>query len=230
MNNKKFTIVVPTLWKYSPFIDFLTQLVENPIIDQIIIINNDNDAVPYHSPVLAHSKIEIVAFPWNVKVNPAWNLGVWMSRCNNICILSDDVTFDTKIFDLVAEKLQPGTLIVNDVDLNPSIDKQVSILPYKEGMPLLHFGALMFVRKEDWLDIPAGLNLFYGDYWIWKTMEARFNNNYVINNLYFHTPGSVTVSTFTDRELIGRVETQFWVHAMDQFKKNYLGLLSKSNV
>ena len=227
LEDKKFSVVVPTLWKYAPFIDFLPQLVDNPIIEQIIIINNDNDAIPWRSTILSHPKIEVVTFPWNTKVNPGWNLGVWMSRCNNVCILSDDIEFDTKIFDMVAEKLQPNMLIVNAVDLDPSMDKEVTILPYKEDMSLLHFGSLMFVRKEDWLDIPAGLNLFYGDYWIWQTMEARFNNNHVISNLYFRTPGSVTVNTFADKELIGRVETQFWVNAMDQFKRNYLGLLKK---
>ena len=41
MHNDKFTVVIPTMWKYAPFIKFLADLIECDDVHQVIIIDNN---------------------------------------------------------------------------------------------------------------------------------------------------------------------------------------------
>lgn len=223
MIDTKFSIVVPTMWKFPPFLDFIRDLTKSELVGEILIINNNFQETPNHS-VLNDTKVRLFNFPSNTFVNPAWNFGVDNSNYNNICILSDDVIFDLKVFDRVAEKLKQGVLIVNvlePVETNPIIQGTAQILPFQQGMSLFHFGALMFMCKEDWLYIPNGLDLYYGDYWIWETMLGRFNQNYVINDLFFYTPGSVTCNLLPGRQDIYDRESIIYSKAIRYLKNKY---------
>ena len=53
------SVVVPTLWKYEPFLDFVSSLVQVGTIGEIIIINNNQSATPIHD-VLSHPKVKLI--------------------------------------------------------------------------------------------------------------------------------------------------------------------------
>ena len=91
------TVVVPTMWRYSPFLDLLKYILKVDVVTECIIINNDNTRTPTH-PVLTNPKVKLVDFGKNIFVNPAWNYGVQHSSNNIVCILNDDLIFDLKLF------------------------------------------------------------------------------------------------------------------------------------
>ena len=41
--------IVPTMWKYEPFPDFISDIIEHPLIGEVIIIDNNFNERPNHS-------------------------------------------------------------------------------------------------------------------------------------------------------------------------------------
>ena len=78
------SIIVPAVWGYDPFCNFLLDLVELTVIGEIIIINNNVDKTPKHD-VLSHQKVHVYNQKENILVNPAWNLGVSLAKNDKIC-------------------------------------------------------------------------------------------------------------------------------------------------
>lgn len=194
----KFSIVIPTMWRYMPFVNFIHRLAEQEYCGEIIIINNDNT----RTPIIRNSKIRLLDYGKNIGVNPAWNLGVYASKHDNICILNDDVEFDFAVFEHVNPLLKKGMFIVNslwslnDTRTNP---EKINIKLFEPTDQLFHYGSMMFITKSDWIHIPNELVIFFGDNWIWHQMQTRYNNNHVIWNLTVYTPGSVTCNSFSDK-------------------------------
>lgn len=209
------------MWKYSPFVGFLNQLVEHDKIGEIIIVNNDFSNTPQER-VLHHPKIRMHNFKFNIFVNPAWNYGVGVSQYDKLCILSDDVLFDLRLLDLLSIELVKGRLIVNSPEPPNSshvVTGNFRLVPGTDAP--WEFGSLMFITKCDWINIPAGLDLFHGDSWMWDTMKIRYGTNYMIKDLHFYTPRSVTVSNLPNREsiYIDR-ECKLYSVLLDNYKRN----------
>lgn len=221
----KFSIVIPTMWRYTPFCDFVQSLVDMEIIGEVIIINNDMELTPDHT-VLKHHKVQLCNQQANIGVNPAWNLGVIGSKYTNICLMNDDVVFDLAVFYRVANILSQGKLLVIDVkrfDDTTVNTGRIKIDPIATTENLFHFGSLMFMSKTDWIPIPNGLRIFYGDNWIWETMRRRFEQTYAISELLFYTPGSVTCNLFVNKQNILDMETEEYGRLFSE----YLSTLSK---
>jgi len=209
MKDSKFTVVIPTMWRYKPFTNFLTDLVKFHLIDEIIIINNDIKQTP-DAPVLHHEKVRMIEFVENIYVNPAWNLGVHESKNKNICILSDDVIFDIKTFYHVQEVLSPTCGVVGICLGDPNHNQppfqtgSIKIKPW-EGEPVVGFGCLMFVHKDTWIDIPDDFKVYCGDSWIFDTATWEGRTNYLITDMLYHTPHAQTsgsmVDIFLDKEI-----------------------------
>jgi hypothetical protein len=225
MSDTKFSIVVPTMWKFNLFPDFLVRLVELDSIGEIVIINNDMSAKPTHS-IFSHPKIKMHDFKINSLVNPAWNYGVGVSLFDNVCIMNDDLLFDLKIFKYLEKYLVPGRLVVYaqshsalpDGKINDG-DHTLELELHTSDVKLYEIGSLMFMKRLDYVNIPAGLDFFLGDIWIWDTMKIRFDQNYYIKNLRFYTPHRVTSNTIADREFIYvEKECKLYPTALTNFK------------
>ena len=52
------SVIIPTMWKYAPFLDYLEGVLEQNSVGEVIIINNNVYATP-DSEVLAHEKIRM---------------------------------------------------------------------------------------------------------------------------------------------------------------------------
>jgi len=200
----KFSLVVPTMWRYPPFISFLYALVDIDAIGEIIIINNMMESRP-NDAILHNPKIKIHDFHLNIFVNPAWNYGVGVSNYENICIMNDDIEFDLGIFDFLSTRLFSGGLIVyaqSHSGFRPDCHGQLSLEKIHDDSSINEIGTLMFMKRKDWTNIPAGLDFFHGDTWIWRTMQAKYNENYIIRNLRYYTPHRVTSAIIPNREFI----------------------------
>jgi hypothetical protein len=214
MTTSKFSVVIPTMWKYDPFVKFLTQLVACETVDEIILINNDNSRRP-QSHILDHKKIKFYDFGRNIFVNPAWNFGVHISQNNSVCLLNDDIVFDIKLFDRIGTILNENTGVVGIDSGTTFTNGNINIIPLQNERPY-GFGCLMYIQKSWWIDIPDNLNIFYGDDWIFNTCKNRNLINYVITNITHYTPYSVTSGSFASNELITN-EENIYIHSMNYF-------------
>lgn len=217
------SVVVPTMWKYTPFLDFLYNLVKLDVVGEVVIINNDVLATPAHK-VLANKKITLLNCDTNIYVNPAWNLGVKVSKYNKICVINDDVTVDLKLFHKMNEFLTPdiGTvgIVAGDPNLGqpPFVNGSIDIVPWT-GQFMYGFGNMFFIHKSNWIDIPSELKIYYGDNWVFDTqLFVNKKTNYMITNTFFHHEASFTTSKmvlpdFGEKEAYERMIDQIKNHA-----------------
>ena len=192
--NDKFTIVIPTMWRYKPFVRFLTDLLDNEYVSEIIIINNDSTKTP---SLPSSEKLRLVDSGKNLFVNPSWNLGVRLSKTENVIILNDDLIFDLKVFKRLSEIKDPNFGLAclcpgEEFYKQPKFkDGTIDIIKW-EGWSLFGFGQLMFIKKSQFVNIPYQLQLYYGDDWILENAMSNKRNVYAITNILLHTPFAVT--------------------------------------
>lgn len=200
--------IVPTMWFYEPFLDFVEQLVKVPEIKEVIIINNDVKRTPSH-PVLDHSKVILCNCSENIYVNPSWNLGVKLSSAEKICIANDDIIVDLKLFPIADDFVTPqvGLLGISpgrpEFGQQPLVNGSIDILPWNREHTF-GFGSLFFLHKNNWIDIPNELLVYYGDNWIFDIQIRKRNPIFIITNCFFYSPWAQTTgkirNEFMDRE------------------------------
>ena len=208
--NHQYSVIVPTMWRVAEqFKNFVVQLCQHSSVGEIIVINNDNSKTPADFPV--HEKIKILDYGKNIFVNPAWNQGVRTSRFNKICIVNDDVIFDLAVFKKLENLLTPESGIfglcpgVADFNQTPVTTGTIDIVPWT-GQHTYGFGCLMFLHKDIWREIPDGLDIYYGDNFIFDLQLHQKKTNYLITNMYFESQFAATTSDknitggFLDRE------------------------------
>lgn len=190
------SVVVPTMWKFAPFPDFLASIVDNKFISDVVVINNDRQHTPDRN-LWNHDKIKMLDYHTNLYVNPAWNLGVMHSKSDIICLANDDLIFDPRIFKKIADCLQPdhGCYGIQ------SFCKHTGDIVFEkyEQQPIHGFGQLMFVHKKNWIDIPHGLNIMYGDNFVFDMHKNHQLPNYIVKNLLHYTPCSQTIKLIPTR-------------------------------
>ena len=217
-----FTVVVPTMWKYPPFLDFVQDLSRFHLVSDIIIINNNSSRTPLH-PVLSHPKVRIFDFGNNIYVNPAFNLGVAESKNDKICLLNDDLIFDPRIFYRVDEVLNESSGVVgicpglDEFKQAPFTSGSIKIIPWTPGQHTFGFGCLMFVHRTWYEYIPGSFRLYYGDNWIFDTCLARGRTNYLITDALFHTPYATTCKDMEDAAQLLDQETSSFNQAIWEY-------------
>lgn len=222
-NDAKISVVVPTMWKFPQFLDFIADVVQVSAVDEIHIINNDIENTPEHA-VLKHAKVKLHNFPQNTFVNPAWNYGVSQSRNNKVCIMNDDVIFDTRLFCKASDFLI-GTRVLglsSGIKEYGQTEISTGLIDFQHftGQSAHGFGCLMFVSKSHWVDIPVGLNIYYGDNWIFDTTYFRYNQNYLITNMFFYTPYATTTQFLPNRGVpISEIEEPIYRARIEEFKR-----------
>lgn len=184
------------MWRYEPFLDFAQYLLRMDVVSELIIINNDNTKTP-NNPILKHPKVRMLDFGYNIMVNPAWNIGVQAAREDIVCILNDDLRFDLRLLYKIADFMRPDMgaigLMSGDIDHGqvPVTDGNIDIIPYA-GQNCIGFGELMFIHRNTWVDIPAGLNIGMGDIFIFEHALYHRRQNYFIANMFHYHYGNAT--------------------------------------
>ena len=196
---EKYSVIIPTMWRVAAqFVDFLQTLCDTKSVGEIIIIDNDISKRP-PAAVLSNSKINLLNFGQNIYVNPAWNMGVDLSRNDRLCIVNDDVVFDTAVFQHLQDRLSgdvglfglcPGVADFNQI---PVTDGNIEIVPWS-GQHTYGFGCLMFLHKKSWTRIPKGLDIYFGDDFIFNLQLTQGKKNYLITNMKHFTQFAATTS------------------------------------
>lgn len=222
-----YTVVIPTMWRYEPFLSFLKDLDNCPRVDEIILQNNDPDRTP---PGLASiKKLITYSFVKNIGVNPAWNLGVRVARNNKVLILNDDIVFDLRLFDKADEFLENP--LFGAAGLNPGLleCKQVpgttGLIRFEEYDPVknpnvMGFGCLILIRKDNWAPIPEGMKVYYGDNWIIDTSLMRNLDIYLISDMLFKTPFAATCKDLPDKDELMQRDGELYYKYKDIFWNN----------
>jgi len=183
----KFSVVVPTMWRYEGFVPFLSKLLNCTNVEEVIVIDNDTNSRP---TLPTNSKLRVFEFGTNIFVNPAWNFGIKESRCNKVLIVNDDIEFDTAVFDAVSEYVTPDNGLIGlcpgepDFNQYQITDGNIKIIKW-QGEHTYGFGCMFFVDKRNWVDIPSDLKIYYGDNFTFDLMIAANKPNYLITNMKF---------------------------------------------
>jgi hypothetical protein len=179
-----------------------------PVVGEVILINNNRQLTPHHE-VLEHSKVKHHIMEENIYVNPAWNMGASLAENDVLCILSDDVLVDLRVF-FEADKFVTKEVGALGIGINYEyyralngqfdyitniqniiISGDVTIKEHLiDGMPVAS-GSLFFIHKENWINIPEPFKIYFGDTWTFEVQKLLGRKNHRIENVFYYTPWSV---------------------------------------
>lgn len=158
------TVIVPTIWAFEPFPDYIKTVAELDDIKEIIIVDNNHNK----SPLIVHEKVRIIVQGENIFVNPAWNIGAKIASAEILCFLNDDIIVRSEVFPYVrnlfwSDRRNEIGLIGIDWD-HPVGELEYKYVCDRDSGPL--FGCLMFIRNDDYLPIPNSLKIWHGDHYL----------------------------------------------------------------
>ena len=169
-----FSIVIPTMWRSDKTEKLLEDLQASKFVKEIVII--DNDYKNKNIELDRFDKIVYLKQDQNVYVNPAWNIGVNEASCELVSICNDDINFNVdEVLEYVYEyRMALGVFGMHKEAYNGPCDetfatKVIKNVDFEVALQVGHFGALMFINKNNWIDIPTNLRIWYGDNWIGYT-------------------------------------------------------------
>jgi FkbM family methyltransferase len=212
-SKEKFSVVIPTMWRCSEiFYRALQSYIDNDLVDDIIIINNDLLKTPAWD-ILKHKKVLVFNQATNIKVNPAWNLGVNTAAQDRVAILNDDIIFDPALFEKLQGRINKDSgvhgIIAGEAHFNQplSTDYSIDFIEWKPGDIIHCFGQAMFIHKSNWIHIPDDLQIYFGDDVIMHYHLHKGLTPVMIYNIQFESPMAATSKDTTitggyyDREL-----------------------------
>ena len=170
-------VIIPTCWVPAGFPAFLTYLAkcgQYEGIGKVIVINNNVSATPKDLP----DNIIMLNQENNIFVNPAWNLGFVHSTAKTVCLLNDDITFDTGLFSIINQIDLSGIGLLG-VDLN-SRDGSIRIEPISAMPRGQGYGCMMFIDRANYKIIPDKYKIYWGDNYLFDNQSKP---NYIIRGL-----------------------------------------------
>jgi hypothetical protein len=193
-----FSVVIPTMWRSTRILGMLHRLYTSDYVDEIIIVDNDKDS----RFSFDNKKVRLLEQDENIFVNPAWNLGVKEAKNESICILNDDVTFD------VEEVFSAAARVLSD---HPSSCLGVHPLSYKEYNDSIKvaegsaigegWGCCIFLKKDNWVDIPDQFKIWFGDNWIVNNHDKCFSAVFRISTEMSTTSDSDELSDVIKKDI-----------------------------
>lgn len=178
---------MPTLWRSNYYKKMLPILDAHSLFGEIIIIDNNEKEVD--QSIFSLKKIRYLKQEENIFVNPAWNLGVKLSKFDKICLYSDDVFFDIKCLEEVYEKCVSSNGIIGfSLETISEQHDHLNFLASWEmsqvvATPSMHYryGICMFMHKESYFYIPEQLKIYYGDAFLFDQNILNNKQNYKIS-------------------------------------------------
>jgi hypothetical protein len=197
MEENKYTVIIPTLWKSERIFKLFVHLNKTDKVGEILLIDNAGlyqtfNVDDYYNNFKIQNKIKLIQPGENIYVNPAWNLGVKEAKYENIAILGDDINFDMKLFDIIDEEtLNKGIIGMdsNNYHFTEFKDAPWLSLMYAGRPRPWGWGCIILFKKKNWLPIPESIKVWYGDDWI---MHQNPTPKLVLHNFTIHTEMSTT--------------------------------------
>jgi GT2 family glycosyltransferase len=182
----KFSVIIPTLWKSGRTRKLLEDLNDSEYVGEIIIIDNSRDnRIIYLDKVKVYNQLE------NIYVNPAWNLGVSLSKYENLLLCNDDINFDTKVLEYLLSVIDDiGVIGQSSSNYVNFIKDKPNVIPFTKRPH--GWGCLICIKKNKWLDIPNELKIACGDDYLINNVKG---GAYSLTNVNIFTEMSTTSSS-----------------------------------
>lgn len=167
----KYSVIIPTLWKSNRIGKLLFDLIKCEFVDEIVLIDNGGKFFEYFE---ALDKVKLVQVDENIYVNPAWNLGVKIASNNSIALVNDDINFNPNIFGVITEDVLSEYGIIGQSQFNyKGNNSDEPVLEKWTGATRdWGWGCLIMFDKNNWVDIPDNIKIWYGDDYIFKCNPA----------------------------------------------------------
>lgn len=233
------SVIMPTMWRAPHYKKMFPLLDKHPLVGEIIVI--DNDTSQTDQSILDLKKIVYLPQKENIYVNPAWNLGVSVSKYDELLILNDDCVINPSCLTQIIWKISSDKGIFGfselsycgysfetfdqlcSMGLGSTVEfEEVDVLnnTQNSGMPHFSYGSVIFLHKQSYYTIPEEFKIYYGDLFIFW-MNLKHNKiNYTIENGLVCTKMSSTVSSKNPQ-----IESQ-----MEYEKKVFYDVFTKYNL
>jgi hypothetical protein len=209
-NLPKISAIVPTIWSDPDItINLLKSLQESKYISQIILIENKILDID-----LNFSKLERHQQSENIFVNPAWNLGVSLSKNNKLLIINDDMHFDENLIKISLPYITPQNGMIGIKTYNDEIiDKKDIIKINTPTFKFKYFASLFFIHKESYIEIPEEMRIFCGDHYLYY---FTLKQNYLLTGFKYKNEGSLSSNNKIFNDIILN-DIKNWNNIRDHF-------------
>lgn len=198
MEVNKFSVVIPTLLQCKNTLNKLLNVLDrSPNVTEIIIILNSKET---YCPL--SDKVIVINPETNLFVNPSWNIGVSVSREDNIVLLSDDVLIPDSFFPMISniDFNQCGVVGASDPHIIRSEHDKIDYFDVTgngsielSDVRTWGFGTVMVMRKSNYRSIPDELKIWCGDDWLYHKLKMEGKKNG-----FFFIPIMTKMSTTSD--------------------------------
>ena len=172
-----YSVIVPTIWASKYTTPLLERLSKTESVEEILLIDN-TDYILYPNMGWDFPKVQLIKEMKNTYVNPAWNKGVQLAKCDRIVICNDDILFDTnEYFSLLPQMdflLDFGFVGSHSLNYTLEETEKPEVQPYDNRTNTGGWGCLFAFNKKNWIPIPEQLKIWYGDNWIHGTNPNIF--------------------------------------------------------
>ena len=227
---KKLSVIIPTLQRdVETLNNLVSTLVKDEIVDEVLVIDNSLQGYSYDN-----AKVRVIVPEENLFVNPSWNLGVREAKNKYVCLANDDIrianNFCTKVLEnfsdnfgivgmntdnVINTRNEANEVIIdiNKVELTDS--KEINFKPVRYRTH--NFGIMMFFNKENYVEIPEDLKIFYGDDWIIYHAIKKGKTNQVCTGQDIYHLGSLSSSKFVD--VVKKEDKIYWNYVLPKYKR-----------
>jgi hypothetical protein len=184
---KKYTAILPTMWRSSNMENVYDMLVESKYVAEIIIIDND---FRNSRPLPFSDKVVTLMMNENIFVNPAWNMGAEIAQ-HEVILVGDDCyipKFDSII--RLINKVDYDIVGIDTSTVNNGLKPIVERLEGEFERRLPHgYGSILFIKNYKY--IPDNIKIVRGD--VIQVLNSK--NVYWIKNLQCSLEISKTVKS-----------------------------------
>lgn len=156
------------MWFSNKILNSIQVFNTSACVDEIIIIDNNS-----HSSLdlSTFSKVIHIKNENNLYVNPSWNLGVKLSKNENIIIANDDLVIKN-IDDILLHS------DINDYDLigldYKNINKGNGVVIKNSNINMEKgFGCFIVTKKSKYINIPEEIKIWYGDVFLFNSIKNK---------------------------------------------------------
>lgn len=184
---KLFSVIIPTLMTCPDILtNLLNTLERDEAVAEVIIIDNTDDS----SAKLferTKKKVTVYSFGENTYVNPSWNFGVDQANYQYIALLNDDILIPENIFSIISQVPIENFGVLGAYE--PLVQNIDTLFEYHiqsfHLVPVIRrwnaFGIFMVMHKSNYYSIPDGLNVWFGDDFIFHRNRVEGNQNGVLS-------------------------------------------------
>ena len=177
------SVIMPTMWKPKMVMATIKQIVEQPAVGELIIIDNsETDSNAFDIFHTEFPKVVYINEGKNTYVNPAWNKGVSLAKYDKLLFVNDDVEADWSFVNALEEYITSDKGMigagVSCWQYNEQHEGSGGIVPIWNHRPNC-YGCVFAMHKESYVPIPDNLLIHFGDDWLFTKQHKQ---NYEIIN------------------------------------------------